>query len=218
MSKADSIQRKLWKAYGKVAKTLGTEYEVYRAATLVNPLIDQYYIDTKPATFSQDYEYRKQRDEGVSIWNCWIDGRLEGLFDIQQGDHLLSHLTGDTYYIASAVPHLDIIAIKTNNVISINRSGYAEGDDGFGVVDVPIGVDIPTLVYQPKGAQTSSYDPARSEMFSTLPAYDMYLFDPLNEIEVGDAITDKKGQRTQVTAVYVTDNGTHLSTIAYDES
>lgn len=218
MSKADSIQRKLWKSYGKVAKTLGSDFEVYRSSTFVNPITDQHYIDTKSASFSQDYEYKKQRDEGVSIWNCWIDGRLEGLFDIQQGDHLFNQETGDTYYIASALPHLDIIAIKTNNTISINRSGYADGVDGFGVTDIPVGVDIPVLIYQPKGAQTSGYDPARSEMFSTLPAYDMYLFDPLKEIKVGDAITDHGGQRTQVTAVYITDNGTHLSTIAYDES
>ena len=74
MSKADSIQRKLWKSYGKVGKTLGYDFELYRADTLVDPINDQYYIDTKKASFSQDYEYRKQRDEGVSIWNCWIDG------------------------------------------------------------------------------------------------------------------------------------------------
>lgn len=218
MSKADSIQRKLWKSYGKVGKTLGFDFEVYRAPTLVNPISDEYYIDTKKTSFSQDYEYRKQRDEGVSIWNCWIDGRLEGLFDIQQGDHLYSQETGDTYYIASSLPHLDIVAIKTNSNITINRSSYADSVSGFGVVDLVIGANIPALIYQPKGAQTSGYNPVQSEMFSTLPSYDMYLFDPLKEIKVGDAITDTSGQRTQVTAVYVTENGTHLSTTAYDES
>lgn len=218
MSKADSIQRKLWKSYGKVGKTLGYDFELYRADTLVDPINDQYYIDTKKVSYSQDYEYRKQRDEGVSIWNCWIDGRLEGLFDIQQGDHLFNYETGELYYISSSLPHLDLIAIKTNSKVSIVRSGYADGANGFGVTDISIGIDIPALIYQPKGANTSGYNPAQSEMFSVLPSYEMYLHDPLREIKIGDAITDSSGQRTQVTAVYITDNGTHLSTTAYDES
>ena len=216
MSKADGIQKKLWKAYGKVGKTLGYDFELYRPDKFDDPINDRYYIDTKKVAFSQDTEYRKVREEGLSIWHCWLDGRLQDLFDIQFGDYLLNPQTNEIYFIASAEKHLFIKAMKTNDFITISRVQYADSAYGFSSSDSDIVTNLPALMYQPRSERDSGYVPADTSLFSSQPSYDYYVADPFNSIRIGDAVTDQNGNRSQVSAVYITDIGTHLKTMAYD--
>ena len=57
MSKADSIQNKIWKAYGKVGKLLGKDFSIYRPTSLDSPLTSDNWIATVTVAFSQDTNF-----------------------------------------------------------------------------------------------------------------------------------------------------------------
>jgi len=214
MSKATTLQKQLWKAYGKVAKTLGAhEYEVYRSAVLDQPIQDANVIDTRLVSFSKDTKYNKPDTSGKSSWMCWIDGRFEGLFDVQKGDYLYSESSGDTYYIASASDHMYIQAVKANDTITITRTGYGDSGSGFSSNAVTtVGSSIPCDILQPSSGGGSGYIPAATSSTDALPKYEIYVADTYNEVQIRDLVTDQNGAESQVLAIYSDDLGSKLIT------
>ena len=219
MSKADSIQKKLWKAYGKVGSIMGkNKYEVYRSTSLDNPIQDANVIDSKVVAFSKDVKFTKPEDDGKSLWYCWIDGNLEGLFDIQKGDYLYSPDTGNTYLIASAGDQMYVQAFRANNEITITRAGYGDTGDGYSSgIETNVATSVPCYVQQPgSGGGTAGYIPAATYSTDALPGYDIFVVDPNEEIQIRDAVVDQNGNRSQVMSITVTDLGTKLMTRAYE--
>lgn len=215
-NKADAIQRKLYKAYGKVGKTLGYAYDVYRAEELTNPIDPSTWIDRQNVSFSQDNKYNKAHDKGLSIWLCWVDGRLNKNTEIQQGDMLYDVLTESTYFIASAQAHLPIRAIKANSRITVSRVGsYGDTGDGYGVVEQEIGTDIPASILQPNsGGYNGQYIPAANPNGDSIPNYVINVWDPTDLIQINDIIVAQDGTRSEVHSKYITDVGTELTTKA----
>lgn len=218
MSKADSIQKKIWKAYGKVANTFGKHsYEVYRSELLTDPITDNNVIDSALVAFSKDDKFKKAEDSNVSMWICWIDGNLENLFDIQAGDFLYSEEAGETYYIVSAGSHVNIQAIKTNATVSIQRSGYSDGGNGFAPGDNEVAVAVPCYIRaQSSTTGTLGYIPASSYATDGVANYEVYIWDPSEEISIKDVIIDHLGNRSQVLTVTHSDIGTKLVTRVYE--
>lgn len=206
-----SIQKKLYKGYGKVANKLGEEYEVFRSLATSNPLTENSYIDTTKVAFSQDNGFSKPHRNGVSIWTCWIDGRLDDLSDIQQGDYLKSSETGDIYLIASAQLHLPVEAIKMLSTISVtNGSSYADSGDGFGPTETVVVTAVPCYIEQTgSGSESAGYVPSGS-LSGVEASWTINLHDPESLIKNGFIVTDSEGNRGQVKRVYKSDLGTRL--------
>ena len=219
MSKADSIQAKLDKAYGIVAKNLGRDFEIYRPATIDDPLNTANYIDTKLVSFSKDEKYKKGASSGMSLWNAWVDGRLESLFDLQNGDILYNSQTDETYIMVGMEPHLTHQAIKANQRIVIERSGssgYGNADGtGFAPGNITGGAIIaqavPCQVLQPSSYGVSSYINVSSNSEDSIPNFEIYMFDYKNEVNIRDKVTDFYGNTSEVQAIYHTDIGTKLT-------
>lgn len=219
MSKADSIQRKLWKAYGKVGKALGKySFDIYRpTASFNNPLQDIYVIDNKVVAFSKDQTFTKPENQGVSLWYCWLDGRLEQLFDVRPGDYLYSEEAGETYYIASAGDQMYTQAIKTNDIVTISRSGYSDGGSGFQPGDMDVATSLPCYIVQPSyQGGTAGYMPASGYATDSVPNYEIYLANTFNELQIRDVVIDSSGNRSQVLSIFSTDIGTKAITKAYE--
>ena len=217
MSKAYSIQKTLWKGYGIVAKVLGDDkYDIYRSEELTDPLSEEKWIERKVASFSKDRSYSKTASMGVSKWLCWVDGRLSGTFDIQQGDFLYEPINGVTYFIASFEDHVDLVAIRCNATITVNRSGYSDSGSGFGPGDTEVATSVPCYIEETSsGGGTLGYIPAASHGEDALPAYKVHLWDPAGELQIRDAIVDDNGRRFQVLTVDGHDLGTTLICKAY---
>lgn len=216
MSKADAIQKKLWKAYGKVALSLGRQFDVYRSDSLNDPIDISSFLMSKMAAFSLDSSFGSAHGEGVSNWQCWVDGRLDQLFDVAAGDILHNPVEDETYIIVSTQPLLPIRAIKAQNRITVYRAGYTTTVNGFGPGDVVVVSNVPCQVLIPSSASGAlGYIPAGSFADVGLPNYEIHLYDPLNTIKIKDSIVDENGNRSQVIAVYHSDGGTKISTKAY---
>lgn len=206
-----SIQKKLYKGYGKVANKLGEEYEIFRSLATSDPLTDDSYIDTKKVAFSQDNGFSKPHRTGVSIWTCWIDGRLDDLFDIQQGDYLKALDSGAIYLIASAQLHLPVEAIKMLSTLSVtNGNGYSDTGTGFGPTETDVVTDVPCYIEQTgSGAESAGYVP-NGDLAGVEASWTIYLHDPESLIKNGFIVTDSEGNRGQVKRVYKSDIGTRL--------
>jgi len=216
MSKAYSIQKKLWKAYGKVGKALGREFSVYRPTELTDPMRPTNWLFNTDIAFSQDWKYKSPHKWGVSLWKTWVDGRLNRLTDIEQGDIFYDSLRNETYFVASTQEHLDIQSIKANERITISRAGYTDGANGFGPGDTEVATDVPCYIEEPgSGGGNLGYIPAASYSTDSVPSYIVFLVDNNNEIEIRDAITDDKGRRFQVLNIDDNDVGRKLSCSVY---
>lgn len=212
----EAIQRKLWMAYGKVAQKLGRPFEVYRSAVLTVPIQLSTWIFSTSAAFSQDDSYNSPLGEGLSIWRCWIDGNLDSLNDLQQGDFLHNTSTLETYFIGSVQRHLPIQAIKAPSRISINRVGYSNPVSGFTPGDTLIAEDVPCWIQEPgSGGSDLGYIPAASYGRDALQSFSIYLWDPVNDIQIRDSVTDENNVRSQVVNIMTNELGTHLTTQVY---
>lgn len=219
MSKSYSIQKKLWKAYGKVAKKLGedNQYLVYRSSTLSDPIVEGNWVATTPVSFSQDNAYNKAHDGGLSLWLCWIDGRLTDNFDLQQGDFVCDPDTESVYFIASAQRNLPIRAIKATSTISVNRGGYTDGPNGYAPGDIQIAQNIPCWVEDPgAGGGGLGYVPAGNYNADSVPTHKIYCWDPAGELQRRDAIVDQNGNRMQILNIDNSDMGTLVTATAYN--
>lgn len=218
MSKADSIQNKLDKAYGRVANTLGREFEIYRPVDISNPLQASNWIFTQNVSFSKDEKYSTTAKSGMSIWNAWLDGRLDNLFNLKNGDVLHSSLNNETYIVVGMEPHLTHQAIKANDRITIERSGsdgYGNADGtGFAPGNVSAGsiiaTDVPCQILQPSSYGTSGYIPTLTNSEDAIPNFEIYMFDTSNEVAIRDKLTDQNGNISEVQAKFDTDIGTKL--------
>jgi len=218
MSKADTYQKKIWKGFGKAAKALGRDFDIYRSEVLTNPIQDVNWIDRKKAAFALDNKYGSAHTFGTSMWRCFVDGRLNDLYDIQQGDYLYDKLTGETFYIATAQQHLPIMAVKASSTISIYRAGYNDFSDGGAPTDTEVAVSIPCWIEEPSSAGGDlGYMPAASYgAKDSIRVHKIFLWDPVGTIQLRDAIVDQDNRRSQVVNIDTGDAGTVLTTLAYD--
>lgn len=215
---AESIQKNLEKAYGKVAKALGRDFEIYRPATIDEPLQSANWIYTQKASFSLDEKYKKPTTSGLSLWYAWTDGRLDNLFNLQAGDILFNSLSNETYIMVGVEPHLYRQAIKANDRVTVSRagaSGYGDTDGtgfrpGNTAVDEVVANNVPCQILQPSSYGLNGYVPVASNAEDAIPNYEIHLNDTFNEIVTRDILTDQHGNMSEVQEKYDTDIGTKL--------
>lgn len=220
MSKADKLQSKLNKAYGIVASTLGREFSVYRSSTIDTPIQTENFIDNQLATFSKDKKYSSSAKSGLSIWETWIDGNFNNLFDIQNGDILHNDLNNETYIMVAIEPHLTHRSIKADSRITITRAGstgYGNNDStGFAPgnvsTDTTIGSNVPCQILETSSYGSSAYIPVASNSELDIPIYTIHLHDGSKEIQTRDLIIDENGNKSEVKQIEYSDIGVKLIT------
>jgi hypothetical protein len=136
---------------------------------------------------------------------------LGSIFDIQQGDYLKNHDTGETYFIASAQDLLPIRAIKTISTVTVsNGTTYGNSGTGFEATESNVAVDVPCYIEQTGSSSDSPGYVPSSGIAGVEQTWTIYLWDPSNVIKNGYIVTDSQGNRGQVKRVHVSDIGTKL--------
>lgn len=199
---AASIQRKLFKAYGKVAKKLGFPADVYRVSQGYNrPIQDSNWIDTVPFSVSQDNKF--SAPVGSNLWLAWIDAQLGNQFDLAVGDILQLPENGQTFYIIDMHALHPIRALECNTTITIKTiNEYVDGNDGSGwgpsdgnmvAVDVPCWATV-------SGSQSidGGFVPARTALTQSNEVFTLQLWMPEGSIKSNDLITMKDGTELMI--------------------
>lgn len=213
------IQAKLYKAYGIVARVLGSDHDIYRSASVTDPINGSTWIDTKKVSFSMDDKYSNTPGQGFNEWKCFVDGRLENLFNIQQGDFIKSPETGETWMVSSAEEMLPLKAIRLKDTVTVYRSGYGNSGNGFGPGDTEVATSVPCNINDgtPSGGSLG-YIPAGNYQQESRQVAVVWLHDPQLEIHERDAIVDQTGQRYQVLSNVITPIGNKMVVKAYEAS
>jgi hypothetical protein len=191
MSKADSIQAKLWKAYGKVGKVLGYPHELYRTDHLSVPIQSKNFIDTKNVAFSLNDKFSQTPGSGVDRWKTWVDGRLESHFDIQPGDFLVNIETHETYFVGNSEKHSYIISVRANTFLSVYNTVYETLSTGFGGSDNEIAYNVPAhLLVSSFAGNDLNYIPGPTYNKDTVLTGEIYIIDPARTVQVGMNVRD----------------------------
>ena len=195
-----SIQKKLNKAYGKVARKIGFQADVYRISQdYRNPIDDQNWLESKPFSVSQNDKY--SAPVGSNLWLAWIDPNLSVQYQLQVGDIVEIAETQQVYYIIDMHPIHPFRALECNSTISISSlKEYADDGEGWQPSsDVEFVTNMPAWVQQ---SGSSSIDggfiPARSALSEDSPVYTIQLWMPEGSIKPNDIVTLKDGMRLTV--------------------
>lgn len=206
------IQKKLYKAYGKVAKKMGELYEVFRPEPFFLKLEDANYIDTKYVSVSKDTTYSTSpAAHKAAMYKLWIDGRLEKLFDIQRGDHLINPETGRTFFVSYAELNLPLEAIECNAEIDIYNVEDTDYQSGVGVEfrpnTEPDNVDVvrnhPAYVGVVGASEIDGgFIPGRSTYGHSRNEYELYFWLPAGAVTNGSVITVNDGVKISAQQVF----------------
>lgn len=197
-----SVQNKIWKAFGKVGRKLGTEHEIYRSHTINDPIDNANYLDTKKVSFSLDDKYRKTPSHGLEEWKTWVDGRLENKFDIQRGDWIVNSNDGTTYYVANVEPHSYIISVRCDNIVTFYEASYSNPGTGYTTVKEVVASNVPVNIEidGPKGNDLG-YADAQSYAIDPIMTAKVYTWDPKREIKIGYTMVDEQNVSWRVYAI-----------------
>lgn len=197
---AASIQRKLNKAYGKVARMTGYVSDVYRISQRPDyPIHPTNWMHSANASYSQDPRF--SAPVGSNKWLTWIDPTLDQKFDLKVGDMLVDSFTEIVYYIIDMHPLHPIRSLECNTFIDVSATnGYGDSGDGWGISTAKqIATHVPAWV-QVSGSTSidGGFVPARTALGQFSDVYTVELWMPEGTINTNDVITLKSGLQLTV--------------------
>jgi len=122
------VQERIWYGYGVAAIQAGLLYSHYRPTNDGCPLTTPLSISF-PALFAPNKNQMSPKTQfgtpvsyGVAVWQAFMDGT-----EVLPGDYFVANdaqnnPTKQTFFIASMQPLLPIMAVETNETITVERS------------------------------------------------------------------------------------------------
>lgn len=201
---AESINKKIRKAYGKVGKILGSDFEIFRPETLFNQTSVLNFLDVKPVAFALDEKFKKTfSSDKIPLYTAYVDGLLEELFDIEQGDILYSEELSETYIITLVETHKPIMAFKCNKTISVGTTTYSNPGSGFigGNTEV---ADLIPCYFDIKSYSGSDLGFIPGGNYGTDPysTGEIMMSDPSDQVLIGSTITESNTIWTVMSVEY----------------
>lgn len=200
------LQAKIYKGYGLAAKRIGFPYDVHRPADPLHPIGAA--LATLPASFNQEFSYRRPNKYGVATWM--------GIFDASAclvGDYLIGRQ--GTFFIAAMQDTLPLFMVQTNRVVSVLRVGMDSGVGQIGYGGATAANEVPMLSGWPasvlqgtKGERNEVLLPGDVRTpwwLILLPAW------PGVVLRTSDVISDDLNRRYIVSSAELTDMGWRIT-------
>lgn len=213
---AATLQAKLYAGYGKAAKVMGADFDLYRPSGPNSPIGPARRVGTvKMALDSQaDYKFRNPNEYGDATWYALTDGSV-----LQPGDYFRN--SQGTFFVAGMQPLLPILIVECTRTIRIVRqqSRTDVGVMGYGGVQTDNELDVlgtddpathwPASVLLGGGGGLPNLGlpgsvPAASRRVLLPPSVPVNLF-------AGDIIMDDLGRRLSVIAPELTELGWRIN-------
>lgn len=211
-----SIQKKLYSAYGKVAKKLGKRYEIYRVDCLCQPISEENWLATAYGAFSSDTGFTSPLKSAGESLLAWINGQFTKSITVQVGDFIYDHETNECFVVDNQHLNKPLTAIELTNTVTIYRSTYQDSGDGYQPENTPVVSDYPCVINGSGGSGGGFFIPSSTIMSAGVPSWQVTLWAPSGSIQGGDVFVDEHGNRTQV-LTYDDNNGMYtISTAAFD--
>lgn len=147
MREPNNIQKKIWKAYGKVGNKLPSgEFKIYRPTQFqIDPIQDAYLRGTSKA-YLEEKKSSSNPFGGLTEYDVYLNARFNDIFTCQAGDYLWDQVDDKTYVITDNTHYSEIKAIELPNRISISRTQYVETSNGTEAQLVSLVASLPCIV------------------------------------------------------------------------
>lgn len=190
----DKAQLKGWKGNGQAAKRIGSQFDVYRSASMLNPLDAANKIATVWASFTTGMQYATYNKPAKPDWTVLVDAT-----NLRPGDWLVRE--GETFFIADIQQNLPIPAIGCSAVVDIARPGYGSIGGGFSTQEHLVSQAMPVFMFNKKDKTSApSWFPASTDSTVSLPEWTFFInARGLNDLRAHDVIigdqVDAQGER-----------------------
>lgn len=122
------VQERIWYGYGVAAIQAGLLYSHYRPTNDGSPLTTPLSISF-PALFAPNRNQMSPKTQfgtpvsyGVAVWQGFLNGAEVSVGDYFVANPGQNNPTVQTFFIASMQPLLPIMAVETNETVTIDRS------------------------------------------------------------------------------------------------
>ncbi|UZO91762.1 hypothetical protein [Roseomonas mucosa] len=208
------LARLVARGYERAGHHLGLDYDLWRPARALNPLLQINRVGTKVrATFDATTSYQ------FTSHAPWVQASRAGLFDpllVQVGDYLIYPNRTDQAYFVAAMEHLaPPLCVICNSRINVRRPGAPDGLGAVGysgstpATEVDVMRDWPASILQGgSGQRTDPHLPGDA----VVPGWNILLPAlPGIDIEFSDLITDHRGRRMLISSAERTGLGWRIS-------
>lgn len=188
------IQAKVNKGYAIAARKVGTPYNVFRSADLMNPLDLGNKIYELPAWFATALGSSKFNKPTAPLWSVVIDPT-----NLLAGDWISNG--AQTFYLADKQALLEFPGVGCNLAVDIERPGYVEAvgggaEPGF----TTIAQALPVFMISKKDKSTAPHwFPTATDSTVALPEWQVWINARTEgQIKAHDVLVDSQGLRYEV--------------------
>ena len=186
-----TLQKRIYTGYGKAARNIGTIYNVYRAASPINPIAAGNLVAAIPVAFSAGNSFEAPVNQKTADRYLWADGQQLRQFDYLVGAY-------GTFYIGAMQPILPILGIQCNNIISIVRPGYSTSGSII-AANTTIALGLPVFI-QLRRIEVKSPAFGAMDTGTAVTQWDAFIPVAQDSIKQHDIITDQAGTRFEIDA------------------
>ncbi len=216
------IQQKIYYGYAKAALKLGASFNLYRATSMVNPIISGNLIGQIMASTNVSWNYMKANKYTNAVWQICIDAQLSSaplnaqVFDyivpINNPDGYISD--NSTYFMISEQYLLPMQAVKCNDVISIIRPSQTAGPGNVGYVgylpstSLTIAEGLPASILEFRRGETADM---KLPTDSTEPLWKILIPNiGQTQIDVGDIVINQTTENFVINSNELTELGWNI--------
>jgi hypothetical protein len=182
------IQAKIDYGYGKAAKVIGTDFNIYRSASMINPLDSANLVKVIKASFTPTLTYGSYNKPNAPLWTAVIDGST-----LLAGDWISNGAL--TFYLADKQALLPYPAVQCSTTVNITRPTYSSGSGPYEASELTIASDLPVFMFNKKDKTASPHwSPVNTDSVVSTPEWEFYINTRTEgDIQSKDIITDKLG-------------------------
>jgi hypothetical protein len=185
-----TLQARIYSGYAKAAARIGLPHDVYRSASMLNPLaVANRLISALPASMTTGMAYSAYNKPKIPDWILIADAS-----QLIIGDWLVGGQ--GTFYVSDMQPLLPIPVVQCNHVVNIMRPSYSIAGS-LEQTETQIASAFPVFMQSKRDKDhTPAGFPTATESATSLPMWITYInAHRVSDIQKNDVIVDENGAR-----------------------
>lgn len=196
-----NLEKKLSKAYAKVGKKIGQDYDIYNPESYeINPVASLNWMSCQKITLTTS-DFKNSRNPGFTFYETYV-----GFDKIIPGSILVEQDTARIFVIVNHEINHGLNAMECFNTVSISRKSSSY--DGTGQTESLYVKDLPASI-NTTGTDTQSGLITQSRSGSNFTHSAVIRFQTIGQqdIQIGDIINDNNLSQYEIMAIDYTSTG-----------
>lgn len=201
-----ALNKKLNKAFGKIANAVGFDFKVYRSVDMLTPVQTKNFIGTTKLAYSIDDSFKQSTGYGFNLFNLFMDGT-----DFQPGDIFVCDEISRRFTLVCNDQMVKPQGVESSGSITVKRPGFSTVG-AFQATMTEVARDIPATILGAGAGQDPVSNVSQSPNQSGVTQWNIWTYLPVNAIKINDVIVDQYGNTSKVLSVEYSGLGYKLKT------